>query len=122
MTAADSLRTLARTVLYEGYLLWPYRRSALKNQHRFTIGGIYPERYAAIAGDRSSAGFDALLAGEDPQVEITVRFLRMVARQVLLDGAAVDEAADGDRRYVTWDEAIEEEVHASVFVGPAVVT
>ena len=34
--------TIARTVLYEGYLLYPYRPTALKNRMRFTFGGLYP--------------------------------------------------------------------------------
>jgi hypothetical protein len=114
-----ALRTLARTVLYEGYLLWPYRRSALKNRHRFTIGGVYPEHYAAIASDRSRAAFDALLVGSTAAVTVTVRFLRLVRRQVMLDGIAVDEAAVGDRRYVTWDEAIEEEAGTSINAASA---
>ncbi len=33
---------IADAVLYEGYMLWPYRRSALKNQRRWTFGGVYP--------------------------------------------------------------------------------
>ncbi|HXM06938.1 MAG TPA: hypothetical protein VN936_05715 [Candidatus Acidoferrum sp.] len=122
MRTEDSLRALARTVLYEGYLLWPYRRSALKNRHRFTIGGIYPEAYAKIASDRSGVAFDALLTGQDPRVEITVRFLRLVRRQVLLDGSPVDRATIEDRSYVTWDEAVEEEVCATVRPGPPAIT
>ena len=39
---ADVVRRIADAVLYEGYLLWPYRKSALKNQQRFTFGGVYP--------------------------------------------------------------------------------
>ena len=38
------VRAIADAVLYEGYLLWPYRRSALKNQRRWTFGGVYPRR------------------------------------------------------------------------------
>jgi hypothetical protein len=116
---SDTLRTLARTVLYEGYLLWPYRRSAQKNRHRFTLGGIYPETYAVVASDRSRAAFDALLVDGPPSVSITVRFLRLVHRQVLVDGTPVDEAVVDDRRYVTWDEAIEEEASLTVESGAA---
>ncbi len=31
----DPIRAIADAVLYEGYVLWPYRRSALKNTHRW---------------------------------------------------------------------------------------
>ena len=40
--SADPVRAIADAVLYEGYILWPYRRSALKNQRRWTFGGIHP--------------------------------------------------------------------------------
>ena len=42
MTVPDPIRELARTVLYEGYVLWPYRHDTLKNQKRWTFGGIHP--------------------------------------------------------------------------------
>ena len=35
----DPIRRIADAVLYEGYLLWPYRRSATKNRQRWTFGG-----------------------------------------------------------------------------------
>ena len=44
----DPVRAIADAVLYEGYVLWPYRRSALKNQRRWTFGGVYP----AARGER----------------------------------------------------------------------
>jgi hypothetical protein len=47
----DRARLVADAVLYEGYLLWPYRRSALKNQQRWTFGGVYPEAHGALAPD-----------------------------------------------------------------------
>ena len=42
----DPVRAIADAVLYEGYVLWPYRRSALKNQQRWTFGGVLPARRA----------------------------------------------------------------------------
>ena len=42
---ADPVDLIARTVLYEGYLLYPYRPSAVKNRQRFTFGVLYPPRY-----------------------------------------------------------------------------
>ena len=35
---------IAQAVLYEGYILYPYRPS-VKNRQRWTFGGIYPEAY-----------------------------------------------------------------------------
>ena len=35
--------TVVHAVLYEGYILYPYRASAKKNRQRFTFGRVYPE-------------------------------------------------------------------------------
>ena len=43
----DPVRAIADAVLYEGYILWPYRRSALKNQKRWTFGGVHPRGHSA---------------------------------------------------------------------------
>src|SRR5262249_8846648 len=34
---------IVNSVLYEGYMLYPYRRSSLKNQHRWNFGLVYPD-------------------------------------------------------------------------------
>src|SRR5437588_7614752 len=47
MTALDRL---SQTILYEGYLLYPYRLSALKNQRRWLFGCVFPEAYAKADG------------------------------------------------------------------------
>ena len=44
--SADPVRAIADAVLYEGYVLWPYRRSALKNPQRWTFGGVYPRAHS----------------------------------------------------------------------------
>ena len=36
---------VVQAVLYEGYILYPYRASAKKNRQRFTFGRVYPEAY-----------------------------------------------------------------------------
>jgi hypothetical protein len=47
----DPVAAIADAVLYEGYLLWPYRRSALKNQRRWTFGGVYPRAHSEVHPD-----------------------------------------------------------------------
>ena len=48
MTAPmDIARQIADAVLYEGYLLYPYRASARKNQIRWQWGVLVPLAYAA---------------------------------------------------------------------------
>ena len=46
----DAVEKIAAAVLYEGYVLWPYRRSAQKNQKRWTFGGVYPRAFSETAG------------------------------------------------------------------------
>jgi hypothetical protein len=114
----DPIRAIADAVLYEGYILWPYRRSALKNQRRFTFGGVYPPAHSRAHPD-DLAGVQAevlLVAGGEGVVQIAVRFLHIVARSVarLREGELqpVDELVIGPDRYLAWDEAVEREVQA----------
>ena len=41
----DAVEKIANAVLYEGYMLYPYRPSAVKNQQRFNFGVLYPREY-----------------------------------------------------------------------------
>lgn len=90
----DALGQIARTLLYEGYVLWPYRRSAVKNQMRWTIGGAYPPAFAEASGgtDRSTIRAEFLVeapatddsnALQQPVADISIRFLQVVKRQVM---------------------------------------
>ncbi|NDU74117.1 hypothetical protein GWI34_15950 [Actinomadura sp. DSM 109109] len=107
----DRLKAIADTVLYEGYLLWPYRRSAMKNQRRWTIGGVFPRGHAERNGDRWTVRAEFLLeAGPDAGVEVALRFLHAVHRQVMDGDGAVDEIRMGDEAFTTWQEAREREV------------
>jgi hypothetical protein len=123
----DPIRAIADAVLYEGYILWPYRRSALKNQRRFTFGGVYPPAHsAAHPDDRASMRTEVLLsgAGPCPRFEITVRFLQVVQRTVVdAEGTEVDELIVDGERHLSWEEAVEREFHAdSEGVHPISVT
>jgi hypothetical protein len=106
----DPVRAIADAVLYEGYILWPYRRSALKNQKRFTFGGVYPPAHAALhPDDPSSMQTEVLVTGG--AVSVTVRFLQVVKRKVLdPSGREVDELESGGERHLAWDEAVEREI------------
>jgi hypothetical protein len=97
---ADPVRAIADAVLYEGYVLWPYRRDALKNQRRWTFGGVFPEAHSALhPDDRCVMRAEVLLEGAPDDVEVSVRFLHVVRRDV-------EEGAD----LVAWDEATEREL------------
>jgi hypothetical protein len=112
----DPVRRIADAVLYEGYVLWPYRRSAMKNQRRWTFGGVYPERHSAEHPDDRPAMQAQVLVEGGPGtiVDVSVRFLHVVRRQVLDAGAPVEELESGGERFVTWDEATERELAVPV--------
>jgi hypothetical protein len=46
----DPIEAIARAMLYEGYLLYPYRPSSVKNRVRWTFGGLFPRDYAEATG------------------------------------------------------------------------
>ncbi|MCP9491716.1 MAG: hypothetical protein MSC31_17855 [Solirubrobacteraceae bacterium MAG38_C4-C5] len=111
--AVDPVRAIADAVLYEGYVLWPYTRSAMKNQQRFTWGGVYPVGWRE---DRSELVVQCLVEGDGDgkvAVDVRARFLHVVRRQVHdASGQAVDELTVDGERHLSWDEAVEREVVA----------
>jgi len=114
----DAAKKIAEAVLYEGYLLWPYRRSARKNQQRWTFGGVYPRAYSEARGEDDPwiMQTQCLLLGDvETAVEVKVRFLHVVERKVNQKNAGgtlefVDELRVGGERYLSWDEATEREL------------
>jgi hypothetical protein len=78
-------RQVADAILYEGYLLYPYRQSATKNQARFQFGVLMPPGYAAVdPHERTASQTECLLeCADDAQVRVLVRFLQQQQRSVL---------------------------------------
>jgi len=68
----DAVDKIVNSVLYEGYMLYPYRRSSLKNQHRWNFGIVYPEGL-----EPSQMTTECLVHGDDPLVSTQVRFLQL---------------------------------------------
>ena len=71
---------IADAVLYEGYVLYPYRPS-VKNRQRWTFGGLYPAAWCAAhgSGDASTMQTECLvLGGTRTTVKTTVRFLHLL--------------------------------------------
>ena len=112
---------VVKAVLYEGYLLYPYRPS-VKNHKRWTFGGLYPRRYCAaqIGADNWFMQTECLVAGNDrAKIHGSVRFLHLMTRRVA-EHAEVD--ADhpgfrfvetlrvGEQLHQSWQEAVEREV------------
>jgi hypothetical protein len=108
----DRARAVADAVLYEGYLLYPYRGTSSKNQSRWQFGVLGPPG-AADAG----LGEDDTLAAQFPvdsarAITMVVRFLQLQHRRAQreLPGGefeSVDELTTPSGSWLTWDEAVE---------------
>lgn len=111
----DPIRAIADAVLYEGYVLWPYRRSALKNAQRWTFGGVYPRAHAEArdAGDDPWTMQTQCLieGGPGTRVGLGVRFLHVVWRQMVdATGNEVDKLIADGELHLSWEEAVERQV------------
>jgi hypothetical protein len=72
---------IANAVLYEGYILYPYRATSKKNQRgRFTFGRVYPQGYsdAQHGAEPCLMQTECLLrpTAAIPELGVTVRFLQ----------------------------------------------
>lgn len=89
---------IARAVLYEGYLLYPYRTSSLKNCRPCAFGSLYPRSYSLANGDIEpwSMQIECLVRGDvAAELEGAVRFLQsrggdVCEREVLLSSIELE--------------------------------
>jgi hypothetical protein len=115
-------RQVADAVLYEGYLLYPYRASSSKNQVRWQFGILGPEgAVAAGVGEESSLSSEILVepsvdAGP-AQLDLSLRFLQVQSRVVErrtgsteADWVPVDELLVADTRWIPFHEAVSRQV------------
>ena len=123
----ELVENIANAVLYEGYMLYPYRASSVKNRQRFNWGALAPESYSAA--QKGTEAFEmqteCLLRGdENTTFDVKVRFLHLVSREIgeletPFDELPTDSEPDfhfvetldvGGQLYHSWQEAIEREV------------
>jgi len=118
-------RRVADAILYEGYLLYPYRQSSQKNQVRFQFGVLMPPGYLAVDPyERSVSQTECLLECDDgAQVSVLARFLQFQDRTAMGISPQTGELhkvgalhVDG-REYTSWNEAAEREQHLTVAAG-----
>ena len=127
MTAEQQVARLVDALLYEGYILFPYRPTSAKNRQRWTFGGVYPAVYSHATGGADPWYIQTqclLEGGDDTQVAVRVRFLHPLARdvgelpQALTEWPQTDEpefkrvpsVTVGDTLLHSWQEATEREV------------
>jgi hypothetical protein len=97
----ESAEKIAAAILYEGYILYPYRPTAIKNRQRWNFGTLYPRIYAEAQRPQEPFRLIAeCIAAGDAKANLDVRisFLQLVPTQV------TDELTDPS---LAWDEAVE---------------
>ncbi|BBZ34521.1 hypothetical protein [Mycolicibacterium confluentis] len=111
----ERARAVADAVLYEGYLLYPYRATSSKNQVRWQFGVLGPPGAAdAGLGEEDHLAADFLVHGTTA-LRVAVRFLHLQNRRAeRLDEFGghrpVPELVTPSGTWLTWDEAVETEV------------
>lgn len=112
------VREIADAVLYEGYLLYPYRASSAKNQSRWQFGVLGPPQASAASfSEDPGMAMQCLLRPRAPIATVTIhlRFLQLQVREAQrLDASGAYETVDAlDTRggsVLSWDEAVEREI------------
>jgi hypothetical protein len=128
----EAVEKIAKAVLYEGYMLYPYRPSSVKNQQRWNFGVLCPRSYseAQNGSEAWTMQTECLVeASSLSTIEVRVRFLQLVARSVGELTTVVNELTPGETPefrlverlavngnvYQLWQEAIERELRLPVF-------
>jgi hydrogenase maturation protease len=128
----SAVEQIAKAVLYEGYMLYPYRPSSVKNQQRWNFGVLCPQSYSAMQNGTEAWTMqtECLIEGSSMTgLEIRVRFLQLVARSVGELIAPVNDLVSGEippfrpvekltlngRVYRPWQEAVEREISLPVY-------
>ena len=123
---AAGVDQIVNAVLYEGYMLYPYRPS-VKTRQRWTFGGLHPRSYSESQGGSDAWAMQTeclVQGGERTTLQVKVRFLHLMDRTVgeldrpqkeLRDGAEpafrlVQTLRVGERLLTAWQEVIEREV------------
>ncbi|MFF8395378.1 hypothetical protein [Streptomyces sp. NPDC016172] len=120
----EQLSAVADAVLYEGYLLYPYRRSSAKNRVRWQFGVLFPRDWVeadgpVVPGVSGSADSwyqqtECLVRVRQPAsacVRVRVRYLQMQRKQVEEAGHRPVESlhTDDGTVHLTFDEALPRE-------------
>ncbi|MFJ1578623.1 hypothetical protein [Streptomyces sp. NPDC088182] len=114
-------RRVADALLFEGYVLYPYRASARKNQLRWQFGVLVPPAWQDAGGEHTWQRTECLLEPRRAdRLLVELRFLQVRRRSVERlspDGESWTEVAEldlPDRVLVPWDEGEEERVALDV--------
>ncbi len=115
------VENIADAVLYEGYMLYPYRASSVKNRQRFNWGALAPRSYseAQHGTEAWQMQTECLLQGSGETIlNVKIRFLHLTLREIgKLNVPGADEEFQlveslevGGNLLQSWQEAVERDV------------
>lgn len=134
----DRVEKIAEAVLYEGYMLYPYRPSSVKNQQRWNFGVLCPTSYCEQQDgtERDAMQTEVLIhSNAGPRLTVKVRFLQVIRRSIgklhvpmktlspdaLPSFDSVEHLEAAGRLYRPWQEAVEREIVCDELQLPAFV-
>jgi hypothetical protein len=91
-----AVEKIAAAILYEGYILYPYRPTAIKNRQRWNFGTLYPRVYAQAQRPEEPYRLVAeclVAADAEATLDVRLRFLQLMRQP--------------DAPALAWDEAVE---------------
>jgi hypothetical protein len=114
---------VAKAVLYEGYILYPYRPSSVKNQQRWNFGVVYPPESSEGAATMQTQCL-ALVSSSGAELGVKARFLHLMARTIREltepvmelpvdaepESRPVQKIDSGGHMFQSWQEGIEQEI------------
>jgi hypothetical protein len=113
----DGAEKIAAAILYEGYILYPYRPTAIKNRQRWNFGTLYPRVYAEAQRPQEPFRLVAeciAVADAKASLDVRISFLQLVPTQ------NTDELTDPS---LAWDEAVERtSEHAALRIGDLITS
>ncbi len=128
----EFVEKIANAVLYEGYMLYPYRASSVKNQQRFNWGALTPKTYSVAQNGTEifEMQTECLVRGDEKAtLEIKIRFLHLTNREIGKLENTLDELPENvepdfqivpsleikKQIFQAWQEAVEREISLPVF-------
>ncbi len=112
----ETVEKIAAAILYEGYILYPYRPSAIKNRQRWNFGTLYPRVYAEaqrpeepfrLLAECLVAPGDGGATGDNVTLDLKLQFLQLLRQphaSAALDAEGMHPLTDPS---LGWEEAVE---------------
>jgi hypothetical protein len=103
------IEEIANAILYEGYMLYPYRPSSVNNRQRWNFGVIYPRNYseAQHGTDPWFTRTECLVkGGAQTGITVKVRFLQATSRTT----RRAQSSQTAEQQSQAWQEAAERDV------------